>query len=172
MEAGDASPVFGVLELPSVKKGLGQLYVAQKVCAWYEREVEPFNIEDAAYEVPFAGIDTSVLAKQSELIGMLRMLFARAEIAPDGYTSNSWRKTLTGRGTAPKEIEGKDERRAWLKREAIKHCHLRGWNVTNDDEADACGILNKLMSTLPEHDSRNAANLPLFQENRSLAPKT
>lgn len=61
---------------------------------------------------------------------------------------DNWRSAYIGCTKAPKEVgaglpdqERFAARRAWLKAAVIEECHKRGLNPTNDNEADALGMM-------------------------------
>lgn len=60
---------------------------------------------------------------------------------------NEWRPPFTGSSRAP-EGYTKAQKRAWWKKLVKDQCHLRGWDVQNDNEGDACGILTHGVSTI------------------------
>lgn len=75
-----------------------------------------------------AAIVTHKLKDRGQLIELLavqpqqwRKLFLGALPKPDGVVPHVWRKTL--------------------KEAAVSQCHIRGWTVESDDEADALGIM-------------------------------
>jgi len=69
--------------------------------------------------------------------------------APIKVSVGSWRKAFIGRSKAPKEV-GADQfdddkaslaRRKWIKAETVLECRRRNFKVTDDNQADALGIL-------------------------------
>lgn len=55
-------------------------------------------------------------------------------------TPGQWRATFLGSSEPPKGLV-KGQRRTWLKDKAVRACLERGWNVEDNNVADALGIL-------------------------------
>jgi Holliday junction resolvasome RuvABC endonuclease subunit len=53
----------------------------------------------------------------------------------------SWRSAFIGCTKAPKDVQGTETRRRWLKEKTMERCRSRGSYPSNDNEADAIGIL-------------------------------
>ncbi len=155
---------FGVFLLADESVRGPAAHLAQ-VDRWL-REVmfDQYGVAHVVVEKPYLGHDASVLAKISEVVGVVRCVCAQRGALCDLVTSGAWRKMLFGVGQAPKELKKAAERRKWLKQQAIDACRARGWDVENDDEADACGLANLALSKLDAHwNSQNAANLELWK---------
>ncbi len=75
--------------------------------------------------------------------GVLMETAAVLSIPTEYYPSSSWRKTAIGIGRAPKidPETGKKPDSQYLKRAMIRRAKSMGYDVSDDNEADAIGIL-------------------------------
>jgi hypothetical protein len=76
---------------------------------------------------------------------------------------DDWRSHFVGFCRAPKHLSP-NERRKHLKSAAMDACAARGWPVETDDEAEACGILDYVLSL--DNPSYGAQSSPLFATAR------
>lgn len=71
-----------------------------------------------------------------------------------------WRSHFIGVSKAPKNIKKPSQRTKWLKKAVIDKCLERGWKVTNDNTADALGIMDfVLCQSFPDYGVNTS---PLF----------
>jgi hypothetical protein len=92
----------------------------------------------------FNGTDSQLLLKA------VLLLFARQRRLEIGQVANATLfKHFTGSGRAPGATRG--ERRRERKRMVIAAAKFRGWNVGNDDEADALAGLDYMLCMLDRH---------------------
>jgi Holliday junction resolvasome RuvABC endonuclease subunit len=111
---------------------------------WLDGMVKAHRIHKVCFETPFGGRNLAVFAVVNKMIGVIELVCDDHEIGCVEVTSAEWRKSFIGCTRAPTAIP-KAQRRAWLKGQAIGACRDRGWQVENDDEADAAGILNHVL---------------------------
>lgn len=88
-----------------------------------------------AFEAPYVGRKTSqaMARKLNGLAWHTEWLCGRLGVPCEEVRPGDWRKHFTGVGAGP---------RALMKEHAKAACTARGWPFANDDEADACGILD------------------------------
>ena len=137
------APAFGVHVLPSTGANVGPFLIA------YEDWLNAYladnpGIEHLIYEATFFGPQTQrhILLKLYGLQVKTEEIAWHHQIRVREANLQSWRKVFLGTSAAPKHIKGRANRSKWLKDEAIHACLRRGWMVTDDNEADACGILD------------------------------
>lgn len=158
-------PTFGVLRFPKSADGDWDEWLATLHDFW-SNEILAFSVREIGYEPPFFEAGKSDLAYFigcHRLLGILQYLAWQHRIVFRPAPMASWRKKLLGVSQAPKEIKKSEDRTRWLKAEAIKACHARGWMVALNDEAEGCGVWNLLASEASgKHDALNIASAPLF----------
>jgi Holliday junction resolvasome RuvABC endonuclease subunit len=99
------------------------------------------------------GYEAAILmACEREGIGTNRIIFAAA---------SQWRKTAFGKGSAPKELKRWEERRDYLKGEAILLVAQRGWGLVNDDAAESALLWSYACEQVQPRSTENL--LPLFE---------
>jgi Holliday junction resolvasome RuvABC endonuclease subunit len=135
-------PVLGCFEPQSAGARHGVLMGS--VRDWLDKTIKLYRIKKVCFETPFAGVNAQVFAVVNKMIGVVELVCDDHEIPCVEVTAQEWRKEFFGVTRAPKAIP-KSQRRAWLKGQAIHACRDRGWDVENDDQADAAGILNYVL---------------------------
>lgn len=75
-----------------------------------------------------------------------------AELGLNGYrvAINQWRAHFIGTGVAPKDITKPTDRTTWWKKAALKRCYDRFWMVENDDEAEALGVMDFVLTCVDD----------------------
>lgn len=117
---------------------------------WLDGIIKHHRIFKVIFEAPFVGKRPAAHAVVCKMIGVIELVCMDHDIPCVEVTSGEWRKQFFGAVRAPKAIP-KSQRRAWLKGQAIGACNDRGWQIGNDDEADAAGILNFVLHQDSEH---------------------
>jgi Holliday junction resolvasome RuvABC endonuclease subunit len=111
---------------------------------WLDGMLKAHRIHKLCFESPFVGFNVKGYGVVCKMIGVIELVCDDHEISCVEVSPSEWRKTFIGCTRAPASIP-KAQRRAWLKGQAIGACRDRGWDVENDDEADAAGILNHVL---------------------------
>ena len=102
---------------------------------WTHAQLVLFNPSLVAFEAPFVGRKTSQQMGR-KLMGLawhLEWLCKRLHIPCEEVDPTQWRRHFMNRGSGS---------RAQLKDLSLAECFGRGWLTSNDDEADALGILD------------------------------
>jgi hypothetical protein len=144
--AGNAPPLtYGLVEFPD---GIARLR------AWREFLTDKFGYYrpvTVVCETPFAG--TGDVRGMYGIAEVIRCIAEEYRIAYHELASVTWRNHFFGK-ERPDGYEdwSAGKRRTWLKKQSKHACRARGWKVSNDDEADALGILDAaLWQLFPEH---------------------
>jgi hypothetical protein len=154
------SPTFGVEPLPKCGVEHGIFLAAART--WLTRMIEEHGIADVCCESVFFGKNAVVYAMSAKLIGAIEIVCHDLKITCTEIESDAWRDRFIGFKKAPRAIKSQHKRRIHLKDAAMRACVERNWNVTNGDEAEACGILDyRLACRFPNYSIRGA---PLFDE--------
>lgn len=140
-------PLCGVHPLPAVGARHGAMLGHLR--DWLDTMIKTYHVRHVIYETPFAGVNPENFAVVNKMLGVIELVCDDHEIGCVRAAPVEWRKRFLGCGAAPKHITkglskraAQVARRAWLKAETMKACAARGWPVENDDEADACGLLD------------------------------
>lgn len=140
---GDAEgdPVFGSLSFSDKAEENRRYAVYLK---WLSARLKEHQPEIVGYEAAFQGKNPKTTAV---LFGLAAITEAVAEIRGAKTVPVSigdWRKNIWGRGAVNgyyDPVRGKQiSRRDALKEASVRFSQGLGWNVANDDEADACGV--------------------------------
>lgn len=140
---------FGVLKLPRTGDDLG--WFLDHFECWLGTMIEQENAREIVYESPILpGIgNLTTLRKLYGLAGSTeKVVYRYRHCGLRCFEANlsEIRPPFIGARIAPKEIKGKAERRAWLKRRTVLECRRRGYHVAGDDEADALALLSLRLS--------------------------
>ena len=140
---GDAEsdPIFGSLSFNDLSHDNKRYAVYLK---WLSARLKEHQPEIVGYEAAFQGINPKTtqvlfgLAAITEAVSEIR----GAKTVP--VAINDWRKNIWGRGTVNgyyDPIQGKNvSRRDALKEASVRFTKGLGFEVRNDDEADAIGV--------------------------------
>lgn len=130
---GTAAPLLMTLRLPSDPGCVGA--PMEKLRSWLSdlHTLEP--ITHLWFEATILPGKTNVqtVYKLCSLAGMAEWFAHRIGAQCRQVEQQRWRKHFIGRGTGP----GTE-----LKKMAVEAAKLRGWNPSNDHEADAAGVLD------------------------------
>lgn len=130
--AGRHRPAFTTLRLPGDPEEVARPMEALRAHLADLHRLEP--ITHLFFEAPIvAALNMHTVYKLCALAGMAEWFASRIDATCRQVVQGSWRKHFIGRGN------GKS---AELKRLAIEACKLRGWEVTDDHQADALGTLD------------------------------
>jgi len=99
-------------------------------------------------------------------IAMLMLFSTQHCINLDSVAIQTWRGRFVP-GAPPKGLD-QYHRRKWWKDRSIAACKLRGWNVSNSDEAEALGILDYALSEKDPHYAGSSD--PIFHLDKLVAP--
>lgn len=131
---------------------------------WLQSMVSFRGVYHVVYEAPFIGPRSSpqdVIA-MCGLPAIIRLVCDDHGVPCEAAPLDQWRKHFIGYTRAPKEVKGQSRRRRWIKDACMRSCVERDWHVTDDDSADALGILDwALCRDFPQRGSDTAA---LFRE--------
>lgn len=141
-------PICGHYEPPSAGARHGVMLGA--VRDWLDTTLKVYHVHKLCFETPFSGLNPKNFGVVCKLVGVIELVCDDHEIPCVEVSPPEWRKAFIGRAQAPKDIP-RHHRRQWLKKRAMEACALRKWNVKNDDEAEASGILNFVLATDSEH---------------------
>ena len=114
-------------------------------------QTDPKRFDINAARLGYGWEAAIVMAAEKEGLAAERVFWA---------TSDEWRKHALGHPKAPKEVEGWEKRRKWLKARAKEECAARGWPIRSEDEAEACLLWEYATETLQPASTLN--RLPLF----------
>lgn len=112
---------------------------------WLQASIEKFRPIMLAIEQPIVVHGKTNFSTTSRLVGayaIARKVAYDHELETIEATPSQWRKHFIGRGSAPLGVLNK---RKWLKAAVIDECCRRGWNPTDDNAADALGLLSYAM---------------------------
>lgn len=134
-------PTWGSFKLPSTGENVGRFVIAFD--EWLTNLVDAAPIDQIVMEASILPDNTqrSTLLKLYGLAIKCEELGERRGIDVSEVRMQSWRKHFIGRAIAPTSIKGADRRR-WIKRACMDACRARGWDVEDDNAADALGILD------------------------------
>jgi len=131
--SGTAAPRLSTLHLPGQSEELGRPLEALRAHLADVQAIEP--ITHLFFEASILPGKTNIhtVNMLCALAGMAEWFAHRIGAECRRVEQQSWRKHFIGRGT------GKSEQ---LKRMAIEAAQARGWNVEDDHQADAAGVLD------------------------------
>ena len=103
------------------------------------------GVTHVGYEAPFVGPKTrhDILFRMVELPAIIKLCCLDAGVPCEAVPPPTWRKHFIGFGRCPKGIKKSTQH---LKDAAMMACNERNWPIASDDEADALGILDYLLS--------------------------
>lgn len=146
----ESRPRFGVFRLPPWNNNEGERLLAFET--WLLATIAQHGVTNVFYEAPveMGSIKSAEIdSKQKALIGCIQTNTYRAlKREPPQVFVASWRSRFLGTTKAPPGLTRPEQRRAELKRMALKACAMRGWLVEDDNAAEALGILDFALSTL------------------------
>lgn len=137
-------PASGSFELPTIEGNLG--IVGFRVHVELNRLHQVHGFERIYFEAPIG----PQKKKNTNLFTIQKALAISSHIESFCYAKNircrqvpmgSWRRYFVGKGAG----ETSDTFKSW----ARERCRQLGWNVKNNDEADACGVLAYAVSLDP-----------------------
>lgn len=145
------APLTGVFNPPHAGERHGVMLGALR--DWLDMQIKVYHCTKVIYEAPFAGANAKGFGIVCKMLGVVELVCDDHEIPCVRATSHEWRKRFLGHAQAPREIgkaltpsAARAARRDWLKTAALDGCKRRGWPVATDDEADAVGLLDFLLS--------------------------
>lgn len=123
---------------------------------WLEAKHAEHRLTGICYEYTFIDakrFDPDFIECQKSYVAMVWLFCAQRGLRVAHCPIGTWRKQFLGAAdrAAVRDLKGKEfraERRDMNKGAAMKACALRGWMVADDNEAEACGILNARLSQL------------------------
>lgn len=133
--------------------------------AWLLRKVEYFDVRVMAVEAPLPG-----MKKQSNFAAEMwqpshhvlsQEVAVTCGVKYISVPMQTWRKHFLGRGRAPKETRNS---RKWMKEAAKARCRQMGWKVSDDNEAEALGILDLIRARNSQ--AYAVHSTPLFHANQ------
>jgi hypothetical protein len=120
------------------------------VSVWLQKLISEHGVTDVCMEATYIGAVTNpvIMRRICALAEHIDYVCFMFDIRCREVTTQTWRKRFIGRTTAPKGEHTctAARRRKWLKDQAQRTCAVRRWDVKTDDEADACGILDYVLS--------------------------
>ncbi len=131
--AGTATPIFSTLRLPS------DPYEVGRPMAKLRQQLDDLHAMDAITHLFFeasilpGATNINTVRKLCALAGLAELFAHDHKIKCREVEQQRWRKHFIGKGNGPSKE---------LKRLAVEACHLRGWRVRTDHEADALGVLD------------------------------
>lgn len=139
-------PRFGVHSLPQVGDDHSPFLVEAR--NWLEQRIIQDNVHLVCFESPFLGPDTNpiIIRKIYALVGVIELTCHDRQVPCKEVMIHTWRKHFLGYSQTPREVKGAAKRRRFIKDAAMRACVERDWFVQSDDAADACGILDYVMS--------------------------
>lgn len=172
-----AAPIVGTFKVPSHGDNFGASLAA--VSKWFRKLVGDYEVESVCFESPFIPSECGGYARPLKRDGgkrrgpsavVVRHMCALADhidfvcftlgVECREVECQVWRKRFIGRGNSPRHVHGTAACRAWLKEQAMRSCAGRRWNVSNDHEAEACGILDYLIACNdPKYGARSGSPL-------------
>lgn len=81
------------------------------------------------------------VAAQHMIVGLIAATAKRFHCEYRQVLVADWRKRFLGTSKALPGLKG-DKARRWFKEQAVVACARRGWDITQEDAAEACGILD------------------------------
>lgn len=156
---------FGRWEMPKrpPPERLGWLY--RRMVGKIE-EVRPDLV---AYELPWMP-DPQRLASTWDVIQWAQKIECLVMLAADqcgvpveSIAAATWRKGVCGFARAPKETPPK-EKTKFMKRAVMNRIRAMGYDVKNDDESDALGILHFFLTGAPANDRAQADIFEMAEE--------
>jgi len=183
---GERLPTFASLHMPKTGDDVGTylLFYRQWITA---RLDESAKIGAVVFETPWIGPDTHQ-ATARKLMGLANETEVAAKLAGRKcYEANTlqMRKHFTGRGGSgarriPKTADklqrdamtaANAQLKAAFKQLTSRECYARGWHVENDNEADACAVLDwasyELKADVPWDNTPKSARLGEGMQNAS-----
>lgn len=91
--------------------------------------------------------DFATREQQSMVVGLIAATARRFNCEYRQVLIADWRKRFLGTTKALPGLKG-DKARKWFKDQAIVACARRGWDITQEDAAEACGILDFGLATI------------------------
>ena len=155
------APRTGRLLLPQV--GPRHALFLSFAVKWLAEMIEQNGITEVVAETPFFGKNPEVCSRAYKLLGAIELACHDRGVRCREATMDDWRQHFVGFCRAPKSLSP-NERRKHLKNAALDACAARGWNVETDDEAEACGILDYVLSL--DNPSYGAHSSPLLAAAR------
>jgi Holliday junction resolvasome RuvABC endonuclease subunit len=158
----DLEPEFGSMRLPKTGPDIGAFLCAYR--EWLMPLIEQLRPKDVVFESPImpATSQIIILRKLYGLAGVTEMVCTEHQTACTEAYMQKVRKHFCGHAR-PGDRKAKGlERRRQIKAAVVQACRDRGWNPTNDDEADALAVLDYARAVLfPE---TAGEGLPLLRE--------
>src|ERR1700693_4323226 len=147
-------PETGTFGLPSWigQNGLPDLAVPQEGVFEFIFQQAREGVTHVISEKPYVGPNGSVVEKLFTIRAAVAHAFLQGNLHWRQVPVAKWRLECIGVKEAPSYITKVLERRSWLKAQAIETCERRNWPFENEDEAEACGVLNYgLCTDYPEY---------------------
>lgn len=123
-----------------------------------------------SYELPWMP-DPQRLASTWDVIQWAQKIEALVMLAADqcsvpveAVAAATWRKTVCGFARAPKETPAKDKTK-FMKRAVKNRIIAMGYDVRNDDESDALGILHHFLTGAPASDRAQGDIFAMAEED-------
>lgn len=145
----------GVIRMPKTGEDIGRFLAHFR--DWLGPAIEELAPEEIVYEMPILPTTTSL-----QTVRKLNGLCGQAEVTARDYkvlcteaNLDDIRNHFIGMARAPKEIgrglskeKKREVRRRWMKDRTITECHMRGFKVAGDDDADALALLSYRLTLL------------------------
>lgn len=151
---GDDKPTWGVRRTPSWNDDEGK-YLWEffewlgNLCV--DKAVTHIFVEDCRFKTAHSENLTQMLASIGLIAQATIVAFKLTErgqpIELFAAQPQQWRKTFLGVMPKPEGINPTVWRKT-LKEAAVSQCHIRGWLVESDDEADALGVMTYGICTI------------------------
>lgn len=138
----DAPPVFGLIHIPTDRGDTFMVQTARNVTTRLFDEHEPDAIYFEELIIPKNSYNIRSRIVMFMITAIIELVAADAGIPTYSVSSDKWRRRLLGVAQAPRHIRKSEERRAWLKDRAIAECAKRGWYTSDDNVAEALGIMD------------------------------
>ena len=147
-------PFYGSLQLPRNPQVIGP--AGLKLWNWLLEKHSAYQFTHIAYEEQHIAmqkkrgpggiketvtLDMNVAKKLIGLAAITEMFCEAAEISCWAVPIGTWRKHFLGKGTGMKRAE--------VKQACLTQCEAFGWPTTDDNAAEACGILDYFLTQLP-----------------------
>lgn len=149
-------PTWGSHKLPQTGEDYGAFGLAYE--AFLSALIQSKGVTRIVYESPILP-STTTLATARKLYSLgtiTEMIAGRLGVKCHEAHMQTVRGHFIGASRAPKHIPQKD-RRSWMKSRIIGQCIARGWNVTNDDEADALAVFDWASAIINQKHAANTA---------------
>ena len=134
----------GFHKIPKTGNNIG-LFLSN-FAEWLEVMLDQHDLSSVTFESPIMPGVTNImtLRKLYALTGYCEMACLRRQIRCEELHQQTWRKHFMKATRAPKTVPA-NKRTKWLKDLCIAECQNRGWDISNDNEADACGLLDCIL---------------------------